>query len=304
MNRATPNDSWVQNPDGTPGYTSNIITGCDLQHDYCFARKLAEGRLRERYLANRNYPELEHSKPLTVYERDPFYPRFWPERIKELDDFLLGREKPTGVFLNIMGDWGCGVIPHEWLRAQFDLIERHPRHRFYLLTHHPEALTAWSPFPLNCWVGVTANADGDMTLSITRLADVEAGIRFISIEPYIGFISMAHNRIEGVAEWVIIGAMTCGLNEVKKLSAHYPALTPMQWGNRWTLQPRIEWVAHIVRFCDEAGVPVYLKENLIPLFSSYSVFDGIKAGIFESFHIDTENPKKNEIKIRQEMPRD
>jgi protein gp37 len=295
VNKATPNDSWVQNPDGTPGYTENIITGCDLNHDYCFARKLANGRLRAKYRSG-EYVLAPAPRDLRNYDLDPFYPRFWPNRLKELDRWLTSREKPVGVFLNIMGDWGCPVIPRKWLDQQFELIGRHPRHRFYLLTHHPQVLSAWSPFPLNCYIGVTANADGDMTLAVTRLMDVEAGVRFVSMEPMVGFISLAHNRLEGAVEWVIIGAMTCDRGDLEKLSASYLQLTPMPWGRRYTLQPRIEWVAHVVRFADEAGVPVFLKDNLMPLLATQ--FSG-------KIFIESHNLWAfKEFDLRQEMPRD
>ena len=32
--------------------------------------------------------------------------------------------------------------------------------------------------------------------------------------------------------------------------------------------PRIEWVKEIVRACDKAGVPVFLKDNLMPLMEA------------------------------------
>ncbi len=46
---------WALNPDGLPGYTWNPITGCLNNCPYCYARKLANTRLRERYLANKNW---------------------------------------------------------------------------------------------------------------------------------------------------------------------------------------------------------------------------------------------------------
>jgi protein gp37 len=53
---------WAKNPDGTQGFTWNPITGC-LNHNNglckgggfpCYAYKLANGRLRKRYLSNNN----------------------------------------------------------------------------------------------------------------------------------------------------------------------------------------------------------------------------------------------------------
>ena len=66
--------------------------------------------------------------------------------------------------------------------------------------------------------------------------------------------------------------------------------------------PKIEWVEEIVRAADRAGIPIFLKNNLKPLFSTLSLEEGVKANIFESFDVDTEHPDRNVIKIRQEMP--
>ena len=86
---------WVKNPDGTQGYTWNPITGCLNGCPYCYARKLANGRLKQRYLANTNLaPNAKGDvAKLTISDRtaieregdyaDPFYPRFWEERLDE-----------------------------------------------------------------------------------------------------------------------------------------------------------------------------------------------------------------------------
>ena len=55
----------------------------------CYAYRLATTRLRDRYLANINiapsmmnmYHILDPSKRQESGYADPFYPRFWPERI-------------------------------------------------------------------------------------------------------------------------------------------------------------------------------------------------------------------------------
>jgi hypothetical protein len=47
---------WVKNPDDSQGYSWNPITGCLDNCEYCYARKLARGRLRATCLANNNLP--------------------------------------------------------------------------------------------------------------------------------------------------------------------------------------------------------------------------------------------------------
>lgn len=53
---------------------------------------------------------------------------------------------------------------------------------------------------------------------------------------------MPNKLKEAGISWVILGSQT-----------------------RPTVMPRIEWVEEIVRACDKAGIPVFLKDNLKPL---------------------------------------
>jgi len=143
-----------------------------------------------------------------------------------------------------MGDlFGIGV-PEHWTERVLDKIGRswYREHRFYLLTKQPQNLPQWSPFPDNCWVGVTACNFEMMDNAILYLDQIEAKIKYISIEPFLGEIPIPVYGF-GV-DWLIIGAQT---------KPYKP--------------PKIEYVEEIVRAADKAGVPVFLKDNLKPLFS-------------------------------------
>ena len=255
---------WVRNPDGTPGYTFNPITGC-LNHVNglckgggfpCYAYKLANGRLKQRYLANKNlshdYLEIKRGfnrEPEPF--QDPFYPRFWPEKISgELNQrSSANRVKAKGIFVCDMSDlFGIG-IPEEETRQVLDKIRMRSYHRFYLLTKQPQNLVKFSPFPDNCWVGVTATNSWAFIDAMFWLRQVDAKVKYLSMEPlqeqilphYIG-------GIEGI-NWLIIGAQT---------KPYKP--------------PKIEWVKEIVDAADKAEVPVFLKDNLIPMFEKADYF--------------------------------
>ena len=245
---------WVRNPDGSQGYTFNPITGC-FNHVNgmckggnfpCYAYRLAHGRLKQRYLDNRNYARLPQN---AVKPSDPFYPRFWPERLEELTPPFTPRpyrnSKPRGVFVCDMADlFGIGV-PNQWTEAVLDRIMRNPCDRFYLLTKQPENLPQWSPFPDHCFVGATVCNDGMMTIALTNLANVEARVRYLSIEPLLGFISMKSHPIKGIIDWIILGAQT---------KPYKP--------------PEISWVRGICQAASKAGIPVFLKNNLKPLYAN------------------------------------
>lgn len=233
---------WVKNPDGTQGYTWNPITGC-LNHTNglcngggfpCYAYKLAHTRLRDRYLG---HGEL-YMKGLV--DLDPFYPRFWANRLHEYD-IVAGKGK--GIFPCDMSDLFGIDIPKHWTSEVMNIIKLYQKHRFYLLTKQPQRLPDFSPFPDNCWVGVTVTRPPYFAQACGYLKDIQALIKYLSIEPYLCEIigSEMNTMLMKVAgiNWVIIGAQT---------KPYKP--------------PRIEWVQEIVEVCDKAGIPVFLKDNL------------------------------------------
>ena len=242
---------WVKNPDGTQGYTWNPITGCLNNCSYCYARKLANGRLRSRYLANKKLPDFKpndipYGEVSQMYIQkcfnDPFYPRFWPERLA--DQFSYYGKKAQGIFVCDMSDlFGIG-IPKQWTEQVMRLIGAYPQHRFYLLTKQPQNLVKFSPFPDNCYVGVTITSCLD---GLYPMEGVTAKIKYISFEPLLYWSVGNPNFITRLLQdagisWVIIGAQT-----------------------KPSVMPRIEWVEEIVRACDKAGVAVFLKDNLSQL---------------------------------------
>lgn len=299
MNRASSAIGWVRNPvmkspDLEPklassyalGWTSNPITGC-LNHINgmckggnfpCYAHRLAKGRLRKRYLANKN-------TATDYYDEDsyPFYPRFWPERIMELKkrkehEWGRGRivkhsQYPKGIFVCDMGELFGDWIPREWQDAIFRVIRHNPQHRFYLLTKQPQNLIKFSPFPDNCWVGVTATNDDMFTRAIYHLGNVRAEVKYISIEPLLSAIKLNgwYQFNNKNLQWLIIGAQT---------KPYRP--------------PKVEDIEEIVMAADKAGIPVFLKDTLKPLLSTrFNGEDVIESHNLWAFKY---------FQLRQEMP--
>ena len=258
MNRATKSDAWVVNPDGTPGFTANVFTGCLNGCDYCFAREIANTRLKGRYLQNREIA-VQLETAVSPYS-NPFFPRFWPEVLEE----IRARKKPAGIFLNIMSDWAGVWWREEWVEETFATIRACPQHTFYLLTKQPQNLPLWNPYPDNCRVGVTVVANGEMSRALQGLALIKAVDRFISFEPLLGQVGMDdHRSMKGIVNWAIIGSMTCSPRMYPEMARRYPSLLSLPYGRRYVLMPRIEWVDDILAGCDRAGIPVFLKDNLV-----------------------------------------
>jgi len=125
MNRT--NIEWVRNSDGTQGYTSNPVRGeCPVGCDYCYVKPF-----RQRYGWHKDI-------------------RFYPQELEA----ICKRKKPAGIFIGstieLFHDKTIQYMPQI-----IDTTKVCPHHRIYLLTKQPQNLIKWSPFPDNCWVGVT-----------------------------------------------------------------------------------------------------------------------------------------------------
>jgi protein gp37 len=243
---------WVKNPDGTQGYTWNPITGCLNGCEYCYARKLANTRLKKRYLANEEVAitgfDVVYIDGNDPKYQDPFYPRFWEDKLEQVLHRRI--DSPLrGIFCCDMSDlFGIG-IPEEWTQKVLGAIEANFYDRFYLLTKQPQNLIKFK-FPDNCWVGVSITNNDAYYQSndvLSKLKSIKASVKYISFEPLLerilaggsGFLA-GDLEYAGIS-WVIIGAQT---------KPYKP--------------PKIEWVKEIVEACDKAGIPVFLKNNLRP----------------------------------------
>lgn len=240
---------WVLNPDNkTLGKIWNPITGCLNGCSYCYAQKLANGRLKQRYLANEYVAGCEDMTYPRLIEcmADPFYPRFWSSRLDE--DLGICR----GIFVVDMGDlFGVGV-PEEWTRGILDRIRRSShRNRYYLLTKQPQNLTKFSPFPDNCWVGVTATDYWKYVDACNYLARIEAKVKYISFEPLLSWDKKpSYFFNSGGIKWLIIGTQTKPYKPPLKL-----------------------WVDEITEACKAVNIPYFLKDNLRPLMGNDLVQD-------------------------------
>ncbi len=169
-------------------------------------------------------------------------------------------KKPSRILCGFMGDlfWDCPEFnPDRKIEALtpfrkasvsmslkgwiFTTIKQCPQHQFLFLTKQPQNLIKFSPFPDNCWVGVTVCNDKMLDVAVDKLEDIQATRKFFSLEPLQERLTLSLDYAlyySGVS-WLIIGAQT---------KPYKP--------------PKIQWVQEIVEAADKAGVPVFLKDNL------------------------------------------
>lgn len=235
-----------------------------------------------------------------MYDRFRWNPqvRFCPSVFNELP------KKPVRVFVGSTIEL---FLFDDWMEFILNRCQDFPQHTFLFLTKKPEKLEQWSPFPPNCQVGVTATDSYMFYEATDALQQIQAKTKYVSIEPFLGKIFLDGRSGNYGIDWLIIGALTGTKAKIMELAKQYPELTPMLWGRKWTLQPKIEWVEEIVRAADRAGVKVFLKDNLKPLLETLDI-TGTSFGRLTSLTVeaikDTQGLPRQRgwYELRQEIP--
>jgi protein gp37 len=146
--------------------TWNPFTGCKWDCTYCWARKLAEGKLKKQY-------------------PNGFVPEFHENRVNR--KFKAGEF----VFVSSMGDISfCENLYPEIIGN----IEDNPKTNFLLQTKNPAMFVA-NDFPPNVYTGATIETNRDITVSKAphprhRALDMimnQHPYKFLSIEPVMDF---------------------------------------------------------------------------------------------------------------------
>ncbi|MCU4189799.1 phage Gp37/Gp68 family protein [Flavobacterium sp. HXWNR29] len=146
-------------------------------------------------------------------------------------------KKPTKFFVNSMSDLFHEKMPFDFLDEVFQTIEQTPIHQYQILTKRENILEEYfrtRKVPKNVWLGVTVE-NSKTKNRIDALRNIDAEIRFLSIEPLIGNVGKLN--LENI-HWVIVGGE----------SGH--KARPM----------KPEWAIDIQRQCDEQGVAFFFKQ--------------------------------------------
>lgn len=98
-------------------------------------------------------------------------------------------KRPSLIFVNSMSDFFHEDMPDEWRLEAMAIMRRTP-HQYQVLTKRPENVAPFlartgATLPENFWLGATIER-GDFAHRIEALRQVDARIRFLSVEPLIG----------------------------------------------------------------------------------------------------------------------
>ena len=165
-------------------------------------------------------------------------PQFFPERLKKLK-----AKKSRNIFMDSMSD--IADWEDEWLYETFKAIEENPQHNYLFLTKRP-LYSKWTQFKKdNVWCGITTINEKAVNRAIFYFLGTKGLNTFLSIEPLLEEVQFVDGLGLGSINWVIIGAET---------------------GNRKNkVIPKVEWIEQIVSGCDICGIPVFMKDSLIPI---------------------------------------
>ena len=255
--------------------TWNPVSGCS---------KVSEG-CRNCY-AERDWPRLSRLVPAYAgrnFENVACH----PDRL----DQPFRWKRPRKIFVNSMSDLFHPDVPEDFIDRVFAIMALCPQHTFQILTKRPERMNRymlhledeeldrilyrkemvmctpewsrsnefngpWPEFP-NVWLGVSVEDQKTADERIPLLLKTPAAVRWVSIEPMIGPVSFrwrygngfktdpatgiqSRNHLDGLRslDWIVVGGESG------------PQARPME----------AEWVRKITYECEEARVPLFVKQ--------------------------------------------
>jgi hypothetical protein len=153
----------------------------------------------------------------------------------------MGNNIFVGAMADIFGEW----VPEEWISEIMQVCGENPIHNYLFLTKNPERYQKLNLLDeQNMWYGTSITNEAD----IDRLNYLPEGHKtFVSIEPLLADLKAQDygNMFADKVDWIIIGAET-GRNKGKVV-------------------PQFEWIRDIVLMAEEADIPVFMKESLVPI---------------------------------------
>ncbi|TGY90878.1 DUF5131 family protein [Petralouisia muris] len=237
-------------------HTWNPVTGCWHGCPYCYAQKMAvrfSGDVRLNLMAKEDYaivtaadgtgrlyeldaPMMNETGSVLVYpfEFEPTYHRY---RMDMPDKLKMGNNIFVGAMADIFGEW----VPDRWIEEIFNACRKRPIHNYLFLTKNPgryERIEAMGRLPAdkNMWYGSTLTRPENKRFMSNRHNT------FLSIEP-IHAPFRIWKRDEFSPNWIIIGAETGRRRE--------------------KIIPQKEWIEDIVEWCENSGIPVFMKDSLV-----------------------------------------
>lgn len=171
-------------------------------------------------------------------------PVYYPQKLR-----LLGKSRPQNLFLTGMSDFS-GWDP-QWRREIFDQITNNPQHQYLFLTKRPEEISFSTDLD-NVWFGVTVTSRAETGRIKALQEHIRGGHYHVTFEPL--FDEIGPVDLSGI-EWIVIGTET-GTRKGKSVS-------------------RPEWVQDLTRQAHALSIPVFMKEDLLPILGEQQMIQEI-----------------------------
>jgi len=222
--------SWTDATWNTVRGCSKVSRGCEN----CYAARIAhrfsgEGQPYHGYVKD----EIAWGKP---------YPT-WSGLVSPIEDKLeepLRWKRPRMVFVNSMSDTFHPNVPFVFVDKIMDTIRRSPAHTFQVLTKRADRMRHYFAsrpnIPDNLWIGVTAEDNDTYERRVPFLMEIEAPVKFVSMEPLLGLIDMDRSQMR--PDWVIVGGES---------GPHARPMHP-------------DWAIGVLKSCNLMGIPFFFKQ--------------------------------------------
>jgi Bacteriophage protein gp37 len=153
------------------------------------------------------------------------------------DPLLL--KAPTRIFVNSMSDLFHPLVPDDYIRQVFDVMNQCQQHVFQILTKRAERAARWDyGWSEHIWMG-TSVEDERAKYRIDALRQCPALVRFVSAEPLIG--PLTNINLDGV-NWLIVGGESG------------PGFRPMSHA----------WARELRDACLKQGTAFFFKQSAAP----------------------------------------
>lgn len=161
-------------------------------------------------------------------------PEFFPKKLR-----LMANQRPHNFLLTGMSDFA--LWEPEWQNEVFAKMAQNPQHQYLFLTKRPGVIRFSTPLD-NAWFGVTVTSSKEKSRIQVLRKHFCGGHYHVTFEPMFDDIGVVD--LTGI-EWIVIGTET-GRRKGKSVS-------------------RPEWVWNLTDQAHALGIPVFMKEDLLPI---------------------------------------
>jgi protein gp37 len=215
-------------------WTWNPVTGCLHGCEFCYARAIV------------------HNEQMAPNYPFAFEPAFYEHRLaapvntkRPASADEPGHEPDGRVFVGSMADLFGKWVPDAWIKAVFKACMAASEWEYLFLTKWPKRYSLLASLP-HAWFGASVIQQSDVKRIESNMKSFStSGVKWVSLEPMLEPIRF--NDLSW-CDLVVIGGQTG---------------TRQPTGYVGAFAPNFDWVVDVVNQCREAGVPYYLKPNLM-----------------------------------------